>query len=327
MKKLPVTVVSGFSRAGKTTLVNHLLQSRPDLRIAVIENRVEPEGFENELAAPELPGNDQNRVQMSDGCICCTLRQDLLEAIAAIAVQDIFDYLLVEAGCTSQPLPIAEIFEYVDEQGCSLGDLAELDTLVTVVDAEQFLIDFQSDDELRDRGLADDEDDQDVSQILADQVEFANVIVLNKLDHTEESKKVILRSFLQQLNPHAIIVETQQGIVDPDSVISTGMYSPEWVAEVAADLGNDHPETSEEIADELLTGDELSTIAYRSRRPFHPARFLEFWMSEDVTVGIMRTRGFFWLATRHNTAGFWSQTGRVLSAQPAGPWWAESPRE
>ena len=325
MTALPVTVLSGFAGAGRTTLLNHLLASRPKLKIAVIMNRSVSEESPGDAAKHEEVSKGQEQlVELSSGCICCTLREDLLEEVATLAQDGTFDYLLIESSGVSEPIPIAETFSFTDDAGNSLSDFARLDTLVTVVDAEQFMNDYMSTDELIDRNLGVDElpDERDVSQLLADQVEFANVVVINKCDLVTPENLAVLKALLQRMNPEASILEATHGVIDPDQVMNTGRYSVEWAGQTADATG-----ISLEGDDAGEPDQGISSFVYTARRPFHPQRFFDFWMEDDCTSAILRSRGYFWLATRNTTAGYWSQAGQVLSAQPGGEWWAEAPKE
>ena len=325
MTALPVTVLSGFAGVGRTTLLNHLLASRPNLKIAVIMNRSDSEESAADTAPhAQVVTSQEKLVELSSGCICCTLREDLLEEVATLAQDGTFDYLLIESSAVSEPIPIAETFSFTDDAGNSLNDFARLDTLVTVIDAEQFMNDYMSTDELIDRNLGVDEipDERDVSQLLVDQVEFANVIVINKCDLADPERLAVLKVLLRHMNPEALILEATQGQVDPDEVMNTGRYSIDWATQTSDGTG---VALDGDAADTPQHG--ISSFVYTARRPFHPQRFFYFWMEDECTNAILRSRGYFWLATRNTTAGYWSQAGQVLSAQPGGEWWAEAPKE
>ena len=290
MKTLPVTIFSGFAGAGKTTVLQHVLKNVPELNVAVI-------------------GND-------------TTGEDLLKKVTKIAEAGAFDYLLIESTGISEPMQLAETFSDIDEHGDALCDIAGIDTMVTVVDAKQFFDDLQSVEELRDRGIGiDEEDNRDVARVLIEQIEFSNVILLNKTDLVSEEESRQLLAVLTKLNPDARVLAIEHGHVPIEEVVNTGRYQLEWAA--GADAwqnalaGNDSDESD-------VCG--VSSFVYRARRPFHPQRFWDFWMDGDQAPDILRSRGYFWLATRNAISGFWSHVGQVLAAEPGGAWWAETSR-
>lgn len=318
--RLPVTVLSGFLGAGKTTVLNHVLQNREQLRVAVIVNDMSEVNIDAQLVKGgqgALRRVDEKLVEMQNGCICCTLREDLLVEVAQLAKEGRFDYLLIESTGISEPLPVAETFTFEDgDAKASLSDVARLDTMVTVVDARSFLDDWQSEDDLRARKAALGEDDErTVADLLVEQVEFANVILVNKADLVSADDVARLRAMLQHLNPDATIHVTERGRISPKAILDTGLFdfekaasAPGWLKEIR---GEHVPETEEY---------GISSFVFRARRPMHPERFWEFLHSE--WGGVVRSKGFFWLATRMDVTGVWSQAGGSGAAEPAGTWYA-----
>ncbi len=324
MKILPVTVISGFVGAGKSAVLRHVLRSLDGLTVAVIVNTT-GDGSASDLQtsrATSVTSTGEKLIEMSRGCICCTMRQDLLSEVAELARQGRHDYLLIESNGIAEPRQVAETFAFVCENGDSLSVSARLDTMVTVVDAATFLDDFQCVDELRDRGIGTVDDDRDIARLLTDQVEFANVVLLNKTDLVSVEEAGQALALLKKLNPDARVLAIRDGEVLPEEILNTGRF------------GSERPDDSDSSQCIPLEsdGDEcdeygLRRFAYRARRPFHPQRFWNFWMNSAQAPHILRSEGYFWLATRNQVSGLWSQTGQVLTAEPAGLWWAETRRE
>lgn len=316
----------GILGAGKTTLLQHILRNRAGNRVAVIVNDMSELNIDARLVRDgdaALSHVDERLVEFSNGCICCTLREDLLLEVGKLAREGRFDYLLIESTGISEPMPVAETFTFTDEMGQSLSEISRLDTLVTVVDASRIMTDLQSVDELCDQNVGLDENDhRDVCQLLVDQIEFANVLVLNKVDLVESQQVGEIEALLRQLNPTAQIVRAERGDVPLDHILHTRLFSSEW-----AERANAWLETPR--GREVSEADEYGfrSFVYRAARPFYPQRLWEFVMEDELSRRIVRSKGLLWLATRHNTGGEWSHAGNVWGCEPLGRWLAATPQE
>jgi G3E family GTPase len=323
-QKLPVTVLSGFLGAGKTTVLNHVLHHQHGKRVAVIVNDMSEVNIDAELVRSghaSLQRTEEKLVEMTNGCICCSLREDLLREVQRLALAGQFDYLLIESTGISEPLPVAETFTFSDGAGNRLSDVAQLDTMATVVDAFNFLGECGSRDYFYDRGLGIDAgDERSIANLLIDQVEFADLLILNKSDLVTSDDLARLKRILHHLNPDARIVATAQGRVPIQELMGAGTFdmekarkAPGWLKE----MRGEHVPESEEYG--------IRNFVYRARRPFHPerlhARLQQPW------PGLLRCKGFIWLATRMEAVGFWQQAGPVSYTGKTGRWWATVPRE
>ena len=323
--RLPVTVLSGFLGAGKTTVLSHILNNRQNRKVAVIVNDMSEINIDASLVKNEVSLNhsEEKLVEMSNGCICCTLREDLLIEINKLAEEKKFDYLVIESTGISEPLPVAETFTFEDENGVSLSDAANLDTMITVVDAVNFIKDYEDAKYLQETGESLGEDDErSVADLLVDQIEFADVILISKTDLVEDKDIDKLKAIIKTLNTQAEIIPIKEGNVEIDKVLNTGLFdfdkakeAPGWLKEMR---GEHIPETEEY---------GISSFTYTARRPFLPEKFYNFLHSTEKYGKLIRSKGFFWLGSRLEYAGQWSQAGGIARYGFAGMFWRSVPKQ
>ena len=323
MQKLPVTVLSGFLGAGKTTVLTHILNNREGKKVAVIVNDMSEINIDQSMVQNDVSLNhkEEKLVEMSNGCICCTLREDLLVEVTELAKARKFDYLLIESTGISEPLPVAETFTFADEDGVSLSDVSTLDTMVTIVDAVNFLKDFNEAKYLQEVGESlGGEDQRSVADLLVDQVEFADIILISKTDLVKQGDIDKLKAVIRNLNTHAQIIPISNGEISGQEILSTGLFdferaqqAPGWLKE----LRGEHVPETEEYG--------ISSFVYKARRPFYPKKFHDFLHSKELSGKLIRSKGYFWLATRPQFAGTWNQAGGIAHHGFAGMFWKAIP--
>ena len=328
MEKLPVTVLSGFLGAGKTTVLTHILNNRQNKKVAVIVNDMSEINIDSSMVKSDvsLSHKEEKLVEMSNGCICCTLREDLLLEVTKLAKEGRFDNLVIESTGISEPLPVAETFTFADEDGVSLSDVAKLDTMVTVIDAVNFLKDYDEAKYLKDAGESleslGEEDERSVADLLVDQVEFADVLLISKTDLVKKQELDKLIAIIKTLNTDARIIPISYGKIDIDKILDTNLFdferaeqAPGWLKEMR---GEHIPETEEY---------GISSFSYKARKPFYPNKFFDFLHNKNLAGKLIRSKGYFWLATRPQFAGHWSQAGGIARYGFAGMFWKAVPKE
>ena len=328
MEKLPVTVLSGFLGAGKTTVLTHILNNRQNKKVAVIVNDMSEINIDSSMVKSDvsLSHKEEKLVEMSNGCICCTLREDLLLEVTKLAKEGRFDNLVIESTGISEPLPVAETFTFADEDGVSLSDVAKLDTMVTVIDAVNFLKDYDEAKYLKDAGESleslGEEDERSVADLLVDQVEFADVLLVSKTDLVKKQELDKLIAIIKTLNTDARIIPISHGKIDIDKILDTNLFdfdraeqAPGWLKEMR---GEHIPETEEY---------GISSFSYKARKPFYPNKFFDFLHNKNLAGKLIRSKGYFWLATRPQFAGHWSQAGGIARYGFAGMFWKAVPKE
>ena len=328
MEKLPVTVLSGFLGAGKTTVLTHILNNRQNKKVAVIVNDMSEINIDSSMVKSDvsLSHKEEKLVEMSNGCICCTLREDLLLEVTKLAKEGRFDNLVIESTGISEPLPVAETFTFADEDGVSLSDVAKLDTMLTVIDAVNFLKDYDEAKYLKDAGESleslGEEDERSVADLLVDQVEFADVLLISKTDLVKKQELDKLIAIIKTLNTDARIIPISHGKIDIDKILDTNLFdfdraeqAPGWLKEMR---GEHIPETEEY---------GISSFSYKARKPFYPNKFFDFLHNKNLAGKLIRSKGYFWLATRPQFAGHWSQAGGIARYGFAGMFWKAVPKE
>ena len=328
MEKLPVTVLSGFLGAGKTTVLTHILNNRQNKKVAVIVNDMSEINIDSSMVKSDvsLSHKEEKLVEMSNGCICCTLREDLLLEVTKLAKEGRFDNLVIESTGISEPLPVAETFTFADEDGVSLSDVAKLDTMVTVIDAVNFLKDYDEAKYLKDAGESleslGEEDERSVADLLVDQVEFADVLLISKTDLVKKQELDKLIAIIKTLNTDARIIPISHGKIGIDKILDTNLFdfdraeqAPGWLKEMR---GEHIPETEEY---------GISSFSYKARKPFYPNKFFDFLHNKNLAGKLIRSKGYFWLATRPQFAGHWSQAGGIARYGFAGMFWKAVPKE
>ncbi|MBD8390449.1 GTP-binding protein [Dysgonomonas sp. BGC7] len=322
MNKIPVTVLSGFLGAGKTTILNHILNNRENMKVAVIVNDMSEVNIDAQLVekGSALSRTEEKLVQLSNGCICCTLRDDLVKEVTRLVENGNFDYLLIEGTGIAEPMPIAQSFSYAFEDlGVDLTKISRLDTMVTVVDGFNFYNDFGSSETLTDRDPDNTISERSIVDLLVEQIEFANVIVLNKVDLISAHQQEEMKRIIRKLNPDAKIIQANHGKIDPKEILNTHLFDFTEAAQSSGwqkELQNKHTPETDEYG--------IGSFVFREHRPLHPKRFKEY-LSKNWDAGIVRSKGFFWLASRKNEALLLSQAGGSIVVERIGSWWASFP--